>query len=122
MLMTSSSLSAVELKLPEFDQTLMDRRFIAEVHRLFEIGAFATFREFTDALGVLPALLSSIESGKYHCNQKLLYNMLRQYPQADILWVLLGSATNGRPEPVRTLQRQRGRPTAKGLPATQKPA
>lgn len=88
----------------------MDRRFIAEVHRLHEIGAFASFSEFIKTMDAMDALLSAIEKGRYHCNHKLLYNMLRNYPEADINWVLLGSAVFDRPEPTAPLPRHRGRP------------
>ncbi|GAA3940783.1 hypothetical protein [Hymenobacter algoricola] len=118
---TTTSLAPLAGKLPEFDQEAMDRRFVAEVHRLFEVGVFSTFREFLDAIAAHPSLLSNIESGKNHCNQRMLYNLLRQYPAADVNWVLFGAALTGRAEPVRTLQRQRGRPVEKGV-STRKPA
>jgi|GEM_PF-2107795 len=116
-----TTLTAANPVLPEFDQEAMDRRFVAEVHRLFEVGAFASFREFTTTLDVQPSLLSQVEAGRYHCNQRMLYNMKRHYPVSDVDWVLFGSALTGRPEPVHLLQRQRGRPVEK-LASKTKPA
>lgn len=38
------------MKLSAFDQVAMDRCFIAEVHRLYEEGAFTSFNEFTTTM------------------------------------------------------------------------
>jgi hypothetical protein len=56
-----------------FDQTTVDRRFLEEVYRLHAAGAFATFTELASTLQTHRGIISEIESGRYHCNLKLLY-------------------------------------------------
>ena len=72
-------------------------------------GQTADFRARVEKGETLESLLSQVENGRYHCNQKLLYNLVRHYPAADVLWVLQGAAATGRPEPTVLLARQRRR-------------
>jgi hypothetical protein len=85
--------------LPEFDQLALDRRFLTELDRLHRSGAFTSYREVCAQLGAQLSLRALIVEGKYHCNLRLLYNLRRHYPQADLVFVLEGGAAAGRPEP-----------------------
>ena len=106
--------SAPATPLPAFDQAQLDRRFLTELARLFEAEAFATYAEWAAAVGVSANYVAAIQSGRYHCSLKLLYNTLRSYPATDFTYVLFGT---GRPEPVSAPRRQRGRPRAVPVPA-----
>lgn len=94
--------------LPAFDQAQLDRRFLAELHRLLEVGILATYADWTRTLGVNVARVSEIEKGRYHCSLKLLYDTLRHYPGFDYQYVLFGSAVYARPEPTSAPKRRRG--------------
>ncbi|MCC3156472.1 hypothetical protein LJ737_04440 [Hymenobacter sp. 15J16-1T3B] len=96
--------------LPPFDQVAMDRRFVWEVQRLLDEGVISSFRELAAKMEVNPSLLSLIERGTNHANQRLLYELHRHCPVANVPWVLLGEAATGRPEPAGWPKRQRGRP------------
>ena len=95
--------------LPPFDQEAMDRRFVWEAFRLQEEGHITSFRELAAQLGAGSSLLSQIEAGKYHANQRLLYELARLYPMTDVQWILLGEAGTQRPEPEGWPVRKRGR-------------
>ncbi|QNH60713.1 hypothetical protein [Hymenobacter sediminicola] len=85
--------------LPEFDQLAMDRRFLTELHRLQQAGAFDSYRQLAPELDTQPSFRVQIESGRYHCNLRLLYNLKRRFPQADLTFILEGGKAAGRPEP-----------------------
>jgi hypothetical protein len=101
--------------LPPYDQAQLDKRFLTELDRLLQAEAFASYREWAATLRISlnPA---EIESGRYHCNLKLLYNTVRHFPSFDFNYVVFGSAVYARPEPSQAPKRQRGRPP-KVLPA-----
>lgn len=98
------------MQLPEFSEAQMDLRFLAEAARLLEIGAVSTYRELAEQLQQQPAIFREIEKGRYHCNAKLLYNLVRHHAHADADWILFGAARTGRPEPTAAPKRERGRP------------
>jgi hypothetical protein len=87
-------------RLPDFDQTAIDRRFLAEVDRLLKAGAFASHRELADILNVRTSIVSDIGSGRTHCNLKLLYNLAQYYPTADVQTILFGSTENPSTGPI----------------------
>lgn len=94
--------------LPAFDQAQVDKRFLTELDRLLQTGAFATYREWAKRVGVPESHVNGIAAGRYHCNIKLLYNTLRFFPGTDLGFVLFGSAVFARPEPVAAPVRKRG--------------
>lgn len=98
------------MNLPEYSETQMDLRFLAEASRLLEIGAVSTYRELAAQLQQQPAIFREIEKGRYHCNARILYELARHHAQADVEWVLFGQAKTGRPEPTQAPVRERGRP------------
>jgi hypothetical protein len=93
-----------------FDQTAVDRRFLEEVYRLHAAGAFATFTELASALQTHRGIISEIESGRYHCNLKLLYLLQATY-QADALYILTGHSDLVRSPAVGRPAISSGRPT-----------
>jgi DNA-binding XRE family transcriptional regulator len=95
--------------LPAFDQLQVDKRFLAELTRLYEAQVFATYRDWAITLGVNPNYVAAIESGRYHANLKLLYDTARHYPAFDFQYVVFGSAVYARPEPGEVPKRVRGR-------------
>jgi hypothetical protein len=76
------------------------RRFLEEIYRLHVANAFTTFSELATNLQTHRGIISEIESGRYHCNLKLLYLLHATY-QVDILYVLTGQSDQPRP-PVAT--------------------
>ncbi len=95
--------------LPDFDQAATDRRFLLELDRLLQLGAFASYRQAAEAMGVRPGVLSEIQTGRYHCNLKLLYSLVQHFPQADAYFVFFGAPAQPRTEPATMPARQRGR-------------
>jgi hypothetical protein len=93
-----------------FDQIAVDRRFLEEVYRLHAAGAFATFTELASTLQTHRGIISEIESGRYHCNLKLLYLLQATY-QADALYILTGQSDQARPAAVARPAVSAGRPT-----------
>jgi hypothetical protein len=95
---------------PPFDQSAVDRRFLEEVYRLHAAGAFATFTELASALQTHRGIISELESGRYHCNLKLLYLLHSAY-QIDVMYVLTGQSDQARPAAVARPAVSAGRPT-----------
>ena len=95
--------------LPAYDQAQLDKRFLTELERLLDAGAFATYGEWAATIGAPPERVAAIRSGRYHCNLQLLYNTLRHYPATDLGFVLFGAAVYARPEPTSAPVPQRGR-------------
>jgi hypothetical protein len=93
-----------------FDRTAVDRRFLEEVYRLHAASAFATFTELASALQTHRGIISEIESGRYHCNLKLLYLLQANY-QTDALYTLTGYSDQVRPPVVARPTISSGRPT-----------
>jgi len=102
-------LTPVTQRLPDFDQAATDRRFLTELDRLLQTGAFSSYRELALQLDISPGLFAAIEAGRYHCNLKLLYELTRHYPAADLSFILYGAAAGNRPEPTGVPVRERGR-------------
>jgi hypothetical protein len=102
--------------LPAYDQAQLDKRFLTELERLLDAGAFATYGEWASTVGAPPERVAAIRRGAYHCNLKLLYNTLRHYPTADLGFVLFGSAVYARPEPTQAPRPKQGRPARVKLP------
>lgn len=96
-------------RLPDFDQAATDRRFLTELDRLLQAGAFTSYKELAATLGQRTGLFSEIESGRYHCNLKLIYALAQHYPAADLNFILFGTSALGQPEPTDAPVRQRGR-------------
>ena len=94
--------------LPAFDQTQLDRRFLAELDRLRQLEAFPTYTAWAAAVGGRSNYVAAIARGTYHCNLALLYNTLRRYPAFDFNYVVFGSAVYARPEPAQLPARPRG--------------
>ncbi|MGI4835960.1 MAG: hypothetical protein ACRYFK_21105 [Janthinobacterium lividum] len=94
--------------LSTFDQAAVDRRFLEEVYRLHAAGAFATFSELANTLQSHRGLISEMESGRYHCNLKLLYLLHMAYG-VDVVDVLTGQSEQPR-LPVARAHRAAGRP------------
>jgi hypothetical protein len=97
-----------------FDQTAVYRRFLEEVYRLHAAGAFATFTELASTLQTHRGIISEIESGRYHCNLKLLYLLQATY-QADALYILTGHSDQVRPPVIARPNISSGRPTQNKL-------
>ncbi len=95
--------------LPGFDQAATDRRFLDELGRLLDAGAFASYRELAARLATRAGVFAEIEAGRYHCNLRLLYGLAQHFPQADLAFIVFGSAGMARPEPAAAPARQRGR-------------
>ena len=102
-------LSSPATSLPAFDQNQVDKRFLTELDRLLQAGAFATYREWAEAVGVAESTVNGIASGRYHCNLKLLYGTVRAFTGCDVGFVLFGSAVYARPEPTEAPLRKKGR-------------
>jgi hypothetical protein len=100
-------LNAPATPLPAFDQAQVDKRFLVELDRLLQTEAFGSYREWAATLGVR-LNVAEIESGRYHCNLKMLYDTLRHYPGFDFNFVVFGSAVYARPEPTGVPKRVRG--------------
>ena len=86
-------------RLPDFDQAAFDRRYLTELDRLMQLGLFDSYQEFARTTKIRAGKLSEIEKGRYHCNVKMLYELVRYYPQADLNFIFFGSAVFARPEP-----------------------
>ena len=99
-------------RLPEFDQAATDRRLLTELDRLLCAGAFHSYLDFAKTTGIRAGKISEIQTGRYHCNIKMLYTLVQHYPQADLNFILFGSAVLARPEPETAPARSRGRRTA----------
>jgi len=95
---------------PAFDQAAVDRRFLEEVYRLHAAKAFATFTELASALQTHRAIIPELESGRYHCNLKLLYLLHATY-QVDVMYVLTGQSDQERPAAAARPAVSPGRPT-----------
>jgi hypothetical protein len=95
--------------LPDFDQAATDRRFLLELDRLLQQGAFVSYRQAAEKMGIRPSVLSEIQTGRYHCNLKLLYALVQQFPQADAYFIFFGAPAQPRTEPTTMPARQRGR-------------
>ena len=98
--------------LPAFDQAQLDKRFLTELDRLLQAGAFGSYHEWATTVGVSASYVNGIAAGRYHASLKLLYNTVRHYPGADFNYVVFGSAVYARPEPATAPARKRGRPFA----------
>jgi len=84
-----------------FDQAAVDQRFLEEVYRLHAAKAFATFTELAKVLQTHRGIISELETGRYHCNLKLLYLLHAAY-QSDVMYVLTGQGSQERaPAPAR---------------------
>lgn len=96
-------------RLPDFDQAATDRRFLTELDRLLQAGAFGSYKELAATLGQRTGLFSEIESGRYHCNLKLIYTLVQHYPQADLGFILFPESAEAAPAtvPVRARGRRR---------------
>lgn len=95
------------MTLPPFDQDAVDRRFLDEVYRLHAAGAIPTFRELASNLQAQDSIIPMIESGRYHCNVKLLY-LLDAHYDIDLLYILRGEGSESRtpvPRPVLSVGR-----------------
>lgn len=99
--------------LPEFDQAATDRRFLLELDRLLQQGAFVSYRQAAEMMGVRHGVLSEIQTGRYHCNLKLLYALVQHFPQADAHFVFFGPPPAPRTEPDAMPSRPRGRRSPK---------
>jgi hypothetical protein len=104
----SRMLNAPATPLPAFDQAQVDKRFLVELDRLLQAEAFGSYREWASTLRINVGYAAAIESGRYHCNLKLLYNTVRFYPSFDFNFVVFGSAVYARPEPTAAPKRARG--------------
>jgi hypothetical protein len=93
-----------------FDQLAVNKRFLEEVYRLHAAGAFSTFVELAAALQAHRSIVQEIETGRYHCNLKLLYLLHASY-QADVLYVLTGQTSQERPPATLRPKLRPGRPT-----------
>jgi hypothetical protein len=93
-----------------FDQSAVDRRFLEEVYRLHAAGSFATFTELAKVLQTHRGIISEVESGRYHCNLKLLYLLHTAY-HIDVMYVLTGHGDQARPAAVTRPAVSAGRPT-----------
>lgn len=104
--------------LPDFDPTALNRRFLAELHRLYEEQAFSTYHELTQILKA-PSVsyFAQLEKGRYTLSTRLLYNLMRHFPQADLSFIVLGGAATGREEPTTVPNRPRGHPHHRPAPA-----
>jgi hypothetical protein len=98
-------------RLPDFDQAATDRRFLTELDRLLQVGVLDSYADFARTLGIRKGVIGEIETGRYHCNLKLLYGLVQHYPQADLNFIVFGAlaAAGARPEPQMVPARQRGR-------------
>jgi len=83
---------------------------MVEISCLIEQGYFTSYRELATQLGVQHNTITEIGKGRYYCNLKLIYQAAALYPELDILWVVLGEAGTGRPDPTQLPVRERGRP------------
>ncbi|NML67644.1 hypothetical protein HHL22_20780 [Hymenobacter sp. RP-2-7] len=104
-------LTAPATPLPAYDQAQVDKRFLVELDRLLQAGAFTSYREWGLTLGVNPNYVAAIAAGRYHCNLKLLYDTVRHFPGCDFNYVVFGSAIYARPEPKEAPKRALGRRT-----------
>lgn len=95
--------------LPAFDQAATDLRFLDELDRLLQAGAFDSYKEACGAMGISASRISEIGVGRYHCNLKMLYRLVQHYPTADFPFILFGSAVSARPEPTQAPERAQGR-------------
>lgn len=94
--------------LPPFDQAQLDRRFLAELARLLDTEAFATYTEWASLVGVGANYVAAIAGGRYHASLKLLYTTVRAFPSFDFNYVVFGAAVYARPEPTAAPARKRG--------------
>ncbi|RZL16193.1 MAG: hypothetical protein EOO62_01955 [Hymenobacter sp.] len=100
--------ASVALSLPYFDQAQVDKRFLTELDRLLQADVFATYKQWTETVGVSASYVNGIAAGRYHASLKLLYATVRAFPSFDFNYVVFGSAVYARPEPSEVPKRARG--------------
>lgn len=80
-----------------YDQAEVDERFLDEIYRLRYEGAFQTFSELAGLLQAHRSIITEIQTGRYHCNLKLIY-MLDAYFEVDLMYIIRGDDSEGRPK------------------------
>lgn len=109
-----------------YDQAEADERFLEEVYRLSHEGAFQTFSELAALLQAHRSIITEIQTGRYHCNLKLIY-LLDAYFHVDLLYIVRGDGSEGRPKypkPVVSAGRppKAKKPKKAALPPSELPA